>query len=338
MKKTMFTFLFLGCVALFPNPLASQVLPYYFSVENGVYSNLTDTTSLNNGEVWDDPTFIVPIGFEIELFGKNYDTLFNFEALGAILFAINSGDNILPTLIPMGDDLIDRGDLIGQSMSPISYKTEGNPGNQICKIEWQNAGFYNELSELTQSLSFVNLQMWLYEANGDIEFRYGPSHIEDAAICYEGNQGPVIGLIDSVDLFANELGTFWYLSDDPNDPDILSVGEIIDFPGEVPDLLTGTPQDGIIYKFSLSPTNVHQINYLENVKIYPTLTEGVLYVESSEITPLDLVIMNPAGKLIFEQKHVRDGATILLDGLTSGLYFVKLYNKNGSYIEKIFKL
>ncbi len=338
MKRSIFTLFVFSYVVLFPTFSTAQDFPYYFSVENGVYANLTDPISLNNGEVWDDPDFIIPVGFQFEFFGQDYDTLFSFEALGALLFAINSGDPILPTLIPFGDDLIDRGDIVEQSMSPISYKTEGNQGSQICKIEWQNAGFYNELAELNQSLSFVNLQLWLYEATGDIEIHFGPNHIEDDVICYEGNHGPIIGLIDSVYLIEDELGTFWYLGNDPNDPDILNVGEIIDFPGEVPNLLTGTPTDGVIYKFSLSPVSVHQTNYLENVKIFPTLTEGIIHIESLDQNPLNMVIVDSNGKIVFERKSVRDKETIALSGLSSGMYFVKLYNKKGSYFEKIFKM
>ncbi|MFT5764211.1 MAG: hypothetical protein ACI8X3_001641, partial [Saprospiraceae bacterium] len=54
--------------------LNAQNNPYYFTVGNGTYEDLTGTTSINNGMTWDDPEFVFPLGFDVELLGRTNDT------------------------------------------------------------------------------------------------------------------------------------------------------------------------------------------------------------------------------------------------------------------------
>ena len=49
------------------------------------------------------------------------------------------------------------------------------------RIEWANAGMCEEISD-GDKLDFVNIQVRLFEANGVVEFHYGPSLDEDATL------------------------------------------------------------------------------------------------------------------------------------------------------------
>ncbi|MEZ4800125.1 MAG: hypothetical protein R2809_10195 [Flavobacteriales bacterium] len=53
-------------------PLASnaQEFPYSLTSLNETYQNLDNPTSLIPAEVWDDPEFIVPLGFDFTFFGS----------------------------------------------------------------------------------------------------------------------------------------------------------------------------------------------------------------------------------------------------------------------------
>ncbi|MDO9153545.1 MAG: hypothetical protein Q7U47_07560 [Paludibacter sp.] len=41
---------------------------YSFSKTTGIYVNLTGAISVNNKKLWDDPEYIIPIGFSFDLY------------------------------------------------------------------------------------------------------------------------------------------------------------------------------------------------------------------------------------------------------------------------------
>src|SRR5690349_23647188 len=47
-----------------------SVFLYTLTIHNEPYNNLTGATSINNGEAWDDPEYVVPIGIPFELNGN----------------------------------------------------------------------------------------------------------------------------------------------------------------------------------------------------------------------------------------------------------------------------
>jgi hypothetical protein len=62
-------------------------------------------------------------------------------------------------IIPFGSSLIDRGFGSGNSQSPLSYQVTGNSGDQIFKIQWENAGFLNEYDALGTLNDYINFQI-----------------------------------------------------------------------------------------------------------------------------------------------------------------------------------
>ena len=127
---------------LFAQSIHAQDFPYDFSVEQGVYTPLQNAISANNGMVWDDPSIEAPLGFDFQFFGQTASTLYWYGGTAFNVFGLPA--NTTPLIIAYGSDLIDRGYDVGISQSPISYKTEGSPGNRIFKMEWSNAGFYDD--------------------------------------------------------------------------------------------------------------------------------------------------------------------------------------------------
>lgn len=253
--------------------LASQ--DYHFSYSNGTYTDLVDPFSLNNGEVWDDPQFTIPIGFTFTYFGQEITTLYIEDFFyGGILTSSNAEVGVAPLIIAYGPDLIDRGYMAGSSESEVSYQLSGQAGERILKVEWKNAGFYDDVDAHGVSTDFVNIQLWLYEGSNDIEIHFGPNSISFPNISFIGESGPSVGLVPGFD-FDNFIFTDGavYLVGDASDPDYVTT------PNSEELFLTGTPPDGMIYKFSTElPSRTQEAP--ETVSgIYPNPVQDVLHID-----------------------------------------------------------
>jgi hypothetical protein len=217
---------------------ARSVFLYTLTTLSEPYTDLTGSTSINNGEVWDDPEYVVPIGFTFELNG-NTVTALQFFGSGSLLAAETNDPDILTAVFPFEMDLIDRGANNGTSVSPLSYKVEGSAGSRICKIEWKNAGSFEELNEANSLDMFINFQLWLYEGSNSIEFHFGSNNINDPDLFY-GGFGSYLGLTD-LDQNTDELFNPHFFAGSIDMPFLIAEAEPIE----------GTPSSGTVYRLSL---------------------------------------------------------------------------------------
>jgi hypothetical protein len=229
----------------------AQTFPYTFTATTDDYVSLANATSLNNGELWDDPEYVVPIGFEFDLFGQSINELSFAFGSGGIVGPVPNGENFISLLIPYGSDIADRGLLTGKSKSEIRYQTEGAPGSRIFKLEWDNAGFYYEMDENETNDDFVNFQLWLYEGSNIIEVRFGESSIADPDLVHDIPGGPLVGLLDSLVEGDDDtdIGYLFYLTGDTESPSVEFVGELEEL-FFLSSVLEGSPADGQIYRFA----------------------------------------------------------------------------------------
>jgi hypothetical protein len=214
---------------------------YSFTKLSAPYQELVNPIPLTT-EAWDDPDFIVPIGFPFKFFGLSYDSLISTAdiSFGAV-FVMGNNPNKFPIF---GDltDFVDRGYLVDSSKSSISYQSSGAPGTQICKIQWKNVGFYGELNDDDISTDFTNFQIWLYEGSGAIEFRYGINSVTQPNVCYDGEDGPVISLIKFFNVDLEEISPqSQFLGGTTTSPLLVE--------GAFPVTLNGTPENGAVYRF-----------------------------------------------------------------------------------------
>lgn len=289
---------------------------YSFSKTTGTYADLSGATSINNNQLWDDPEYIIPIGFNFELYDITIDSLyFGIGSGGLVSSKIDINYEAEYFIIPFQTDLIDRGDISGTSQSPISYKVEGTTGNRILKIEWKNAGFYEEGNSLGTLNDYINFQLWLYEGTNDIEIHFGPNMITNPTINYYGETSAIIGLSD-----YNLLNAY-FLSDIPTNPILV----------DTLDYLNGTPSDGTIYKFSKNSLGIEFNNStIHTVKIYPNpiQTEAILQTEKNLENAI-LTIYDSNGKVVKQIANISGKKiTLHLDNLPSGLYFSRLTENN----------
>jgi type IX secretion system substrate protein/SprB-like repeat protein len=212
---------------------------YNLSVFSDPYVELTGGTSVNNDDLWDDPTYVVPIGFTFQL-NDNAITSLTFNGVGALYLGNTTNPDILTLLFPFEVDILDRGFVSGTSESPISYVVVGSPGSRIFKLEIKNAGSYYEFEAFGTTDMYFSHQLWLYEGTNLIEFRYGDRLIEDPELFYaEG--GAFVGLTD-VDVTVDEYVNPHFLGGPASAP-VLSVFDVT---------IEGTPAEETVYQLSLT--------------------------------------------------------------------------------------
>ncbi|MCF6307727.1 MAG: T9SS type A sorting domain-containing protein [Flavobacteriaceae bacterium] len=302
---------------------------YNFETENLTYQDLTGSISLNNGEYWDDPEFIIPFGFDFQISSFLFDTIYVIEfGPGGILSSSNNDTGILPIFAPITQDIESREDVKGNSTSPISYKVEGVAGSQILKIEWKNFGFYGDTTEN----DFMNMQVWLYEGTNVIEYRYGESDINNPNESFEGGTGPVVILFTS---FNIDTGVFvdngYMLHGNPEDPSVL-VYEAGSEPGELA-ALEGIIPNGTVYRFTPEELSIEDYQEIE-FNIFPNPVSSYLFFQTN-ITEYKVSVYNNLGQEMYVQNNQEN--SINVSNLSSGLYIVKFETEKGFVNKKFIK-
>ncbi len=306
---------------------AGAQLPYDLTVLDQPYTPLTEATVLDMDQFdidygdfpgWDDPSFSVQLGFEFSFSGYTVDALDQVD-LGALMAGTyiddKSGLPLLQAFIPTGLDLTDRG-LLGLDPSIIRWNTSGAPGSQVFTIEWANAGIYEEISDST-STSFVNIQVRLFEANGVVEFHYGPSLVDEA-----GDFGPnITGLILALDPFSY-AGNIYALNGDPADPSIVPYDSVDEwYYGAT---LLGHPADGTVYRWGPTGTTLDVTEARATaLQAWPNPTAGEVNLAFSGAHTW--TVLDATGRVVLHGAG-QDGDRLDLSGLNAGAYTVRLDN------------
>jgi hypothetical protein len=296
---------------------SAQQLPYSFSVLNEPYESLTDSISVSAGEIWDDPEYFAPIGFNIQVIDEVWNQLL-VTAPGALCIGDFMADSI-HLLIPVLEDICDVGLSTGTSGSPISYRVDGEPGSQIFKLEWANVGFYDEFAASNTNFNTFSFQLWLYEGTNVIEYRFGPSAIKGGNFFQFGGPMSCIGE-DFANGQKNAWQNLWYTSNDPAAPTI-EVMDPNDFNSVVP--LTSLPNSGTVYHFGPLFVGTDEIETL-GINIFPTLTDDKLWIEMSEQTTTTVEILDLSGKRIKQVQAQGPLHQLDVSDLSNGVYFVRI--------------
>ncbi|MGI9190854.1 MAG: T9SS type A sorting domain-containing protein [Chitinophagaceae bacterium] len=340
-------FFTLICLLVALGTRAQNMYPYSFSKTTGTYQNLTGSTNLTAGFVWDDTTFTIPLGFTFKWALDNRNLTSIVVDAGGMLYATDDVNSTfgfpIPTKMMMAYqcDLVDRGTNTSQMpMSPISYLTTGTAPNRICKIEYRNCGFFSDAA----GLDSTNFQIWLYEGSNIIEYHYGPQSVADITTSFDGENGPWINLIYDANLdIVNQtlmLDACTYVSGNNNTANAVNPTSPIDlFAGPSDWAFDGLPDNGQIFRWvPLGGANsVNDLNAFNHVKVYPTPFNTAITIENeNNLQALRLSDLN--GRVLIEQKAEGKKATLNTNTLASGVYFLNITDaKNNQKTMKVVK-
>jgi len=157
-----------------------QDAPYTTEILSQPYTALEEYSLLELELGWDDPEEILPVPFDMILWGDTC-TFLSTANVGEMIFGSGNGNHLIA---PVFSDICDvsPADSTGQDVSEIRYTTEGVAPDRIFKVEYHNVGFYPEVynfeDTVIQATQRATYQVWLHET-GTIVFHYGPSNITD---------------------------------------------------------------------------------------------------------------------------------------------------------------
>lgn len=302
-------------------------MPYVVSTLNEPYVPLSNAVSVNNGQAWSDTsTFTIPVGFNFNLDGRtlNTVTLTQTSLLLAAATGTQSGFAFL------GTSLQDRNYPGVTSVSPIRYTVSGNTGARIFKLEISNAGFSNEREVFDSQNDSIQVQVWIYEQNSAVEFRFGTSvitHFDD----YFDTKIP-LGFMKNLNMETFAFTRFYTLKGNPASPGMDSVSSL-----NTPAGIDAYPAAGTVYRFlpKGSPTAIRSINRADLGRIYPVPATNILYIESSADR---YALITPAGQILQQGNLAGSITQLSLAGMTPGMYFMRLSNlKNETALYKFIK-
>ena len=314
---------------------------YQFQMFTENYSEIPNGVSLTGGESWDDLDVALPLGFSFQLFGQPINQLYGLGMGSEIYYEDDYEDDDFIMITPFYSDLIDPcydGDYdwknaeTYRSCSDISYTVDGNPGHRIFKMQWSNAGFWGVDYEDDLTDNYINMQVWLYEENYAVEFRYGPSVVSEQFI-QEWIQEEGMNFL-SVLTYQGYAGEFFAsVNGDPANPtfwagsiDTLSEEVAMGFG------LTSFPAANTVYRFTPQGTDgVHSYNPLD-VVITPNPVVNLLNIAGADNALVQVFDVN--GKQILSEVYNKP---IPVSELPSGLYMVKITTDQGSVVKKIVK-
>lgn len=307
---------------------------YELTVLSETYNNLEEAVSLNNGEVWGTQAFIVPIGFDFQLGPETFDTIFiSDDNVAGLLTTVSDIDETpFGAFAPVLQDIVDRGLNTGVSQSPLSFIVEGETGNRIFKLEWNNVGFFND----NGFQDFMNFQLWLYEEGSIIEYRYGPNEINNPAVSFEGLEGLQVGLFPLIPAGDGALEEDAYiLSGDPTNPEFITLSTINDLDDAEFIALTGAAPDGTVYRFSPEALSLQEVGSNDiDVTVYPNPTSDFFNVNTKAVN-YDVKIYNVSGQRITSVSNFDNSYNI--STLSRGVYFVKIESPLGVVTKRLVK-
>ncbi len=295
---------------------ATAQAPYTVSTKTDVYRPLENAISLNNGTVWDDAVYKIPLGFKYTMNGIENDV---FYLQPESLISHDTTEEVINGIVCLGIDLIDRGADSNTSLSPVSYKVEGAPGNRICKIEITNAGFYDELSLYGTLNDYINVQFWLYEADSKFEIHFGSSRITHPTDYFYFGNGPLIGYAREFN-YQESTGIIYSLRGAAANPVIDSISF-----GYFGGVLDSYPADSTVYVFNNLTLSVSEYEVMSDVVVYPTQTQATLNINLGQPAKGVYRIVSMNGALIGKKGDINGKSkAINVSDLQPGLYMLQV--------------
>ncbi len=269
---------------------------FQLSFGNAPFTELASpSTPLDWPFDWDDEYALIPFGFSFPVGDQTYDSLaLSSNGWAITLDEVNEFNAYYVDLIAAGDE------------TSVSYKNEVENGVNVLKIEFLNAGFFED----TTGTARTSFQFWFYET-GCWESRIGPSIIVDTVLIFEQYPGPFIGYAN----YTNEQ--VLAVVGPSNAPELLTIDSIA-FPS-----LNDVPFDGAFYSFCEESVSALEEGQGDGaVSVFPNPIVSSLFIRSKSNGLW--TISDLQGRIL--ERGIKRQLTeqIALDELPSGMYFIQL--------------
>lgn len=298
---------------------------YNFTKSTATYADLTGATSMNNGQVWQYEDFgPVNSPFSVYVFGETFSS-FGFEDDNFVLIkTLPTGEEYV-YLAPISAYVQDRnGTGAGVSQSPISYKIEGASGNRILKLELKNVGLEEEFDANSTTNLFINYQVWLYEVDKSIEFRFGANNVTNLAM-------------------LNDEGTYWsiFLYEATNSDKAGAVtgniatptyGEYVD-PSQISTNLSALPTANTVYRFAVNPLAIKDQERID-FSMYPNPTADALHLTFKDNVRKPYSVYDLVGREVLKGSiDDTNQAQINVSTLQKGTYILRIAGSTQKFIK-----
>lgn len=296
---------------------------YNFTKSTATYADLTGATSMNNGVAWDTDAFgPVNAPFPIYIFGQTFS---NFSYDDDFFYLEDTAATSSAFMFPVTGYIMDRNfSLTGTSLTPISYKVDGTAGTRILKLEVKNAGLEGEAGTSSTSTMFLNFQVWYYEADKSIEYRYGTSNVTNMAIYNEDGASSVyFGYEDTNNLKAGYIdgtiaNTIYAETTNPN---------------AAPTDLKALPAANTVYRFAVNPLAVKDQEKIE-FTMFPNPTNEVLNLTFPETVNKPYSVYDLMGREVLKGSLNNTTTTQINVGtLQKGSYVLRIAGSTQKFIK-----
>lgn len=326
MKKILFLF---GVVLYSVTSTAQNY--YNFTKSTATYSDLVEPVSINNGSVWIDEEYgPINLPFPVTVFGSTH-TKFGFDDDNFVL--ISNDNQTITNFKLLTISLADRNTNQGTtSLSPISYKIDGENGSRILKLEIKNAGLEDELDTefgAVNAIHFVNFQVWLYEVDGAIEYHFGSSNITNI---FDVNDDDLFLSIIYTEIETDEdyAATLGLVGGDISSPVYTETTN----PDLIPASLTSMIEANTVYRFSTNTLSNSDVEK-DLFKMYPNPTTGDLNFVFEENISKNYFIYDLLGREVLKGSFENEMQyRISVSVLQSGTYVIKIGNATKKFIKK----
>lgn len=302
---------------------------YNVTIENKTFVSLDNAEEIdayNSDEEW--PVFQIPIGFEFPFFDITSNTIYsNANSFGGYT-SLNDDEDNLYMLVHFLANFIERGDSQNEILSPLRYKTEGTMPNRVFSLEYKDMGFFFGLTDSSGIyLDYINIQVRLFEENGNIEFHIGPYVMnEDPDEVFDGFSGPFIGIMSMVqNNTGGNIGEVVSISGDINSP-VISDNPFAFMEWPIP--------ENTVFTFSNMSTSINATNESKNKSgLFPNPTnDKVTVIPDSNFDQIKLY--NSFGQEVYSTRN----NNFSISHLEKGVYYLKIISGSNEQTDKLIKL
>lgn len=283
---SLFMLLFIGA--------AHAQFPYEASVLNEYYIPLDDPQSLEIEVGWDDPEVEIPLPFEFTVGGGEPMSMLLLSGTGEMLMGMSSA-GLLDILWPISLDVMDIGAVEAEEFSLIQYQVTGEAPNRILKVEWNEVGLYEEISNQGSTTLRLNFQTWLYETDNIIEYRFGPNTISKGL---PDTDFLTSGIILDFDYDYYD-GLFYTASGAPADPTWTVSDDFYAwyYNGS---MLDGIPAEGTVYRFGPITNAVNDPTLSMGIHCFPNPAQSHVWLSNEGGSEIAVQIYDSRGVRVEE--------------------------------------